>query len=148
MFRFLAFAGAMMLALAAPAFAQTTTIEGASIFGALKPYITELVGIFVAGVLGYLATLVKAKFGLDIEAKHREALQTALTNAAGLLIAKGDGLAAGINFDVKNPIVAEAVNYALKGAPDAMKYFGLTPERVRDMLAAKVGVVIAVAPNG
>lgn len=148
MFRFLALAGAMLLALAAPAFAQTTTIEGASIFGALKPYLVELTGILVAGVLGYLATLVKKKFGLDIEAKHREALQTALTNAAGLLIARGDGLAAGVNFDVKNPLVAEAINYALKGAPDAMKYFGLTPERVRDMLAAKVGVVIAASPNG
>ncbi len=52
------------------------------------------------------------------------------------------GLAGGIRLDVKNAAIAEAVTYVLKGAPDALKYFGLGPERLREMIVAKAGAAI------
>lgn len=135
-----AIATACLLA-ATPALAQTTTIDGASIFGAWRPYITEIVGMIITAGLGWLFVVIKSKLGLDIEARHREALQTALTNAAGLVIAKAGSAADAIKIDVKNPAIAEAVTYVLKGAPDALAYFGLTPEKLREKVLAKVGVV-------
>lgn len=147
MFRFLALVGALLLALAAPAFAQSTIVDGASIFGAWKPYITEIVGIGVAAIIGLLAKLLKDKFGLDIEARHREALQSALTNAAGTVIMKIGDVAGVAHFDAKNAAVAEGVSYVLASVPDALRYFGLTEAKLREMIEAKTGTIIAKA-NG
>lgn len=123
----------------APALAATV-IDGESIFGAWRPYIVEIVGILVAAVVGWIVKLIRDKIGLDIEARHREALQTALNNAAGLIIGKGENLAGKLKITVQNDAIAEAVSYVLKGAPDALAYFGVTPDRVRQMIEAKVGI--------
>jgi hypothetical protein len=123
----------------APALASTV-IDGGSIFGAWRPYIVEIVGIAIAAVVGWIVNLVRTRLGLEIEARHREALQTALTNAAGLAINQLGGAAGGLRVDVRSAALAEAVTYVLKGAPDALRYFGLTEDRLRDMIAAKVGV--------
>jgi hypothetical protein len=131
----------LLVAFTVPAFAQDTTIDGASIFGAWKPYIQELVGIVVAAILGWIALLAKSKFGIDIEARHREALQSALENAAGLAVGKLDRYLGEVKIDVKNPALAEGVEYVLASVPDALKYFGLTPERIRMMLLAKIGAL-------
>lgn len=123
----------------APALASTV-IDGGSIFGVWRPYIVEIVGILIAGMVGWIVNLLRIRFGLEIEARHREALQTALTNAAGLVIGKGENLAGKLQIDVKSEAIAEAVSYVLKGAPDALAYFGVTPDRVRQMIEAKVGI--------
>jgi hypothetical protein len=123
----------------APALAASV-IDGGSIFGVWRPYIVEIVGILIAGMVGWIVNLLRIRFGLEIEARHREALQTALTNAAGLVIGKGENLAGKLQVTVRNDAIAEAVSYVLKGAPDALAYFGLTPDRVRQMVEAKVGI--------
>lgn len=134
-----------LVCISAPAFAQATVVDMPSIFGAWRPYVTELVGVVVAAVVGYALKLLRDRFSIEIEARHREALQTALTNGAGLLIAKAEDAAGALKLDLGNPALAEAVNYVLKGAPDALAYFGLGAHRVREMLIAKVGVVAAAA---
>lgn len=140
MFRSSLLAALAALVLAtAPALAASV-IDGGSIFGAWRPYIVEIVGIVIAGLVGWIVKLIRDKLNIDIEARHREALQTALTNAAGLVIGKGEHLAGRLKVDVKNDAVAEAVSYVLKGAPDALAYFGVTPDRVRQMIEAKVGI--------
>ena len=129
-----------MPAAATPAFAQAT-LDGASIFGAWKPYITEILAGLVAVIAGWVLKLVRDKLGLDIDARHREVLQTALTNAAGLVVNSLGGAASAVRLDVRSPALAEAVTYVLKGAPDALAHFGLSAERVREMVMAKAGLV-------
>lgn len=85
--------------------------------------------------------MIKAKTGYDIEAHHREAFQTALTNGAGLVIQRGGELAAGVSIDVKNPAIRDAILYVNQAAPDAVKYFGITPNAIAEKLNAKLGVV-------
>lgn len=143
MFRSL-FAAALiaLVCFAAPAFAQATVVDGGSIFGAWKPYITEVVSGAIALLVGWVVNTARQRFNLDIEAHHREALQTALANAAGLAINQLDGVAGGVKFDVKNAAIAEAVAYVMKGAPDALRYFGLKPDRLREMIVAKAGAAL------
>lgn len=142
MFRTLIAAALIALVfVSAPAFAQSTVIDGGSIFGAWKPYIVEVVGIAVAAIIGLLAAAAKKWLGITIEAGLRDTLQTALTNGAGLALNKIEAATAGMKIDVKNAAVAEAVTYVMKGAPDAIAHFGLTPERLRVMVEAKLGVV-------
>lgn len=123
--------------------AASTIIDGGAIFTAWQSYLIQLIAGVVTLLGGWVVNLLRVRIGLDIEARHRDALQTALTNAAGLAINRLGGAASGIRVDVRNAALAEAVTYVLKGTPDALRYFGLTEDRLRLMVAAKVG---AVAP--
>lgn len=121
--------------------AQDTTVKVGSLFGWLEPYVRELVGVIVAALLGWVAMTVKAKFGIDIEARHREAIETFLVNQAGALIAKaGDPLKA-LTFDARSQTIAALANEALARIPDAVAYFGLSPDNLAERIKAKVGLI-------
>lgn len=119
-------------------FLQTSIALG-GIYEALAPYLIAVVSTLAAAIVGVLADLLRRKFGLQIEAQHRDALQTALTNAAGLVIAKGGDALKGKTIDISNPLVAAGVNYVRDAVPDAVSKFGLTPEALAEKIAAKIG---------
>lgn len=129
--------------LSSMALAQTT-VSGAGLYEVVRPYLLEIVGVLAAAIVAWIADLVRRKLGLEIEQKHRDALQTALKNAAGLAIAKGGVIAEGQKFSLHSPLMIEAVKYVEKAAPDALKYFGISPESVAEKIAAKLGVMKAV----
>lgn len=134
--------GALLaLAFVLPAFAQSTTVPVAGLYDLIASFLLPIVSVLVAAIGGYLANLLRIKFGLQIEEQHRNAFQTALTNAAGLAIAKGKDIAAGKSVDVKNPAIADAVNYVIAAAPDALKYFGITPAAIAEKVTAKIGAM-------
>ena len=137
-------AAALFVFASAPAFAQTEiAVEG--IYNILQPYLLAVVSVIATAIVGWLAELMRRKFNLDIDAAHREALQTALTNGAGLLIGKAGNAVAGKKLDLKSVALAEAVNYVLQAVPDAIRYFGITPEAVAEKLQAKLPQISANA---
>jgi hypothetical protein len=130
-------AAALFVSVSTPAFAQTEVpVEG--LYNVLQPYLLAVVSVVATAIVGWLAELLRRKFNLDIDAAHREALQTALTNGAGLLIGKAGSAAAGRKFDLKSAALAEAVNYVVQAVPDAIRHFGITPEAVAEKLQAKL----------
>lgn len=135
-----------LLAIAGMASAQTPT-TGSAVFEIVRPYLVEIAGVFIAAVVGWLATTIKAKLGVDIEARHREALQAALTNAAGLVINRAGGAVRALNLPESNPLLVEGVKYVVDSAPDALKHFGITPEAAGailiEKLEAKIGVMVS-----
>ena len=138
------------IAFGAPAFAQDASVPNTSINlgDIIGPWLEMIVGavaILVTAILGWLAALIKAKTGIDIEARHREALQTALTNAAGLMLRRLGDKANLVSFDVHNPIIREGILYVTRSAPDAVKKFGLSPEQLAEKLVAKLGLATATA---
>jgi hypothetical protein len=136
------FAAAIFVFVSAPAFAQTE-VAVESFYNILQPYLLAVVSVAATAIVGWLAELLRRKFNLDIDAAHREALQTALTNGAGLMIGKTGGLVAGKRLDLKSAALAEAVNYVLQAVPDAIRHFGITPEAVAEKLQAKLPQVPA-----
>lgn len=121
-----------------------TTVDFVDVWAAWAPVLMNSIGAVVAAIAGWLAIVVKSKFNIDIEARHREAFQSAVTNAAGLLIGKVGDLAGSLRLDVRNPVVAESIEYVLKAAPDALKYFGLfDPDEIGEKIIAKAGVIAA-----
>ncbi len=131
------FAAAFFVFVSSSAFAQTeVAVEG--IYSVLQPYLLAVVSVVATAIVGWLAELLRRKFNLDIDAAHREALQTALTNGAGLLIGKAGSAVAGKKLDLKSVALAEAVNYVLQAVPDAVRHFGITPEAVAEKLQAKL----------
>ncbi|MBX3535558.1 MAG: hypothetical protein KF826_14515 [Xanthobacteraceae bacterium] len=130
-------AAAFFVFVTAPAFAQTE-VPVESIYNVMQPYLVAVVSVLAAAIVGWLAELLRRKFNLDIDAAHRDALQTALTNGAGLLIGKAGSALAGKKLDLKSAVLAEAVNYVLQAVPDAIRHFGITPEAVAEKLQAKL----------
>ena len=128
---------AFFVLISVPAFAQTEVpVEG--LYNVLQPYLLTVVSVIATAIVGWLAELLRRKFNLDIDAAHREALQTALANGAGLLIGRAGNAVAGKKLDLKSAMLAEAVNYVLQAVPDAIRHFGITPEAVAEKLQAKL----------
>lgn len=138
------FALAALIAVAVlltPFFALAGTEEAVSaggFFSVLLPYLVEVAAIFISIVVGWLVAKISKLTGLQIEAKHREALQTALQNAANYGLNSLGAKADRITFKVQNELIATALNYIQKSSPDAIAYFGLSPVRLREMILSKI----------
>lgn len=118
-----------------PALAQDTIVDTAGFFGWLRPYVVELVGLVIAAAITWATKKFHDLTGIQIEAKHREALQSALRNGANLAL---DKLPSGGTIDVRSAPVAAAIRYVLESVPDAVKYFELTPDKIADLLKPKL----------
>lgn len=95
-------------------------------------YIMELAAPFIALLLAILVPVATAalvrlfnKWGLDMEAQHRIALQSALHHAATVAVSK---------MTNKNIPKATAVRYVMNSVPDAVDVFGLTTSKIEGLL--------------
>ncbi len=135
-----------------PAPASGTSIFlGQYIQPILTAAVTAIAGIFAA-IGALLAAKIREKTGKDIEWLHNGTIQRFAENQAGKFLAKFDSIN-GMAIDVKNPLVATLANEALSRIPDALAYFGITPEavaaRIGGMIVSKIGILTAsgtVAP--
>lgn len=107
-----------------------------------QPFVELLLPFVQAIVLGVLVPVATAylirKLKLDMEAHQRDALQTSLTNAAGLVIQRGAAHAGKLSVDTRNSHMAAAIRYVQDSAPDAVRKWGLTPEAIAEKVRAKL----------
>ena len=133
--RLVAVAFLLSLVCLASALAGDTTVDATTFWGWLMPYVASAIGAVISFLVGWVLVLLKSKLGISIDDSMRDSLQTAATNAAGLLLNKLGNQLPG-TIDVKNQFVADAVNYVLKAAPDAINHFGLTPDAIAQKIIA------------
>lgn len=122
-----------------PAAAQTTVD--------LSPITESLISIMgavltvVAGWVGwYLKNLIASKVDLS-NTQLDEQLQQMFNEAAARSIAYAETVVKGTvpkNIDVKNEFVKVAADYLVKFWPDLVKKVGLTPEKVKDTILARL----------
>ncbi len=141
----------------AAAFADaSTTVSAGPFWDAIEGPLTQLAVLLVLGLITWVTTTVGAAFkkrtGIDIEtgllqqeALHRDALQTALTNAASSIVQKVGAQADLAKIDVRSPEMAAAVNMVAAAVPEAMAKFDLVPEDLAPKILAKLPQV-APAP--
>ena len=102
-------------------------------------YLLEILMAALAAAIGVLVPFLLKKIGLEISEKHREAIQgniwAALNHATEKLRVDAASMAV---FETRNQVVMEAGNYLIKSFPDAVKHFKMTPERVHEMIAARL----------
>ncbi|SPL65332.1 hypothetical protein [Ochrobactrum soli] len=122
-----------------------TSVKASTIFDVFMPYIQEAAFALVAAAVGWLLVKWSKLTGLNIEASHRDALQTTLQNAVNFGLNRLEDKANKASINVKSAVLAAAIDYVFKSAPDAVKFFGLTPERLGDLLEAKLNVYPAVS---
>lgn len=137
------FLAAMIAVVSLPAFAATIEIGAA--LGGLQDYVNAIVTIAITALVGWVLYLVKSKLNISIDDSMRDALQTWLQRQASSLVADGAVKVRGLKIDVSNQAVADVANLALKEIPDAAAHFGLTPDKLAEMIKDKIPHVPAVA---
>lgn len=109
----------------------------------LMPIIGSLVAALIVAFVGWLWAALSRHFGVNIDAKYRDALQVALQNAAGLLLARAAKAAGGVQVPLGRPEIGEGVDYVLKSAPKAIEHFDLSPDDIGEKILAKIGLATA-----
>lgn len=98
---------------------------------AIRPALADIATIVILALVGWCTQRFSAWTGIQIEAKHREALQSALANGARIAV-EGGAL----------PDISKAVDYVLKSVPDALAHFGADRgERVRELLQPHIAAI-------
>lgn len=101
------------------------------------------IGIEVAAallvVLGGWAIAKLGKYlGLKQDAEIRDYLEQALTKGLAYGAAEAKKRTKGTKINVESETVAQAGTYVLAAVPDALTRFQITPERLADMLKARL----------
>lgn len=136
-------AAILLLAIGHPAFAAT--IELGAAFGSFEPTVNAIVSGLVVAAVGWVLWILKNKLSISIDDSMRDALQTFLQRQASSLVAKGAVTVQGLKIDVKNDALAIAANTALSAIPGALNHFGLTPDKLGQMIVDKIPHVPSVA---
>lgn len=124
------FAALMFLAVPAmlPVAAFAQEIAAGAIVITEPTFVQELLtavlpalGVVISAILLYGASLLQKNTGINIEAKHRDALQSALLN--GILFAMQR--AGWLPGQPTDKLLASARGYVESSVPDALKQFGI-----------------------
>lgn len=83
--------------------------------------LVPVIGLVITTLVGIGLALLKQKTGIDIEARHREALQSALLNGVLYALQK----AGWVQGDDTAKLLPLARGYVLGSVPDALKSFGI-----------------------
>lgn len=134
------------LFVATAAFAQeaSSTVTGSTITLApaidlLAPYVVSILAALAAGLLGWISKRLNEWLGVEIDGRAREALHSAAMTGLDKAVAAVRERGEDVRIDLRSPVIAEAAEWVLtKGAPGAVKRFGLTPDDVETMLRAKL----------
>lgn len=141
MFRLaLLIAGAVVASCAAPAVAADAVAPGWIDW--LKPWFDLLSQTIIAAVLTLVAAGAKRWLGVELEARHRQALHSALTTGAAAAWDKLKGWReAGLPPErLRDELVAETIAHARGGAGEALAAFALDDldPRLRRLAVAKL----------
>lgn len=127
-----------VLATAALAQDTSTAVSVSPLIDFVLPILLTIISGVISIGLPSILTKLAARYNLQIEQAKRDALQTTLTNAAGGLLQKLGDRARTLELDVRNPDVAEAVQRVVQGAPDALKWAGLTQDEIARRVLEKL----------
>lgn len=100
-----------------------------SIIAAATPGIIEILGVLLTAIIGWAATKARQKWSIDIEARHREALQSALLTGATLALRHELSGRAAVDL---------VLRYIAQSVPDAIGGLGASPEVLADLAKAKL----------
>ncbi|MGZ2374983.1 hypothetical protein ACVI3U_002886 [Sinorhizobium medicae] len=130
-----ALVAAIFLAVFSPAHAAEAAANNSVLSGILTvvmPHVLELASLAFAALLAWLAAWLKLKFKIDIEAKHREALHSALMTGVRLALARYGATAK------REMVLGAAVDYAREAVPDAIKALKVDAGKLGEIALSKL----------
>ncbi len=116
---------AVLATLAVPAAAST----GSDLLNALTPSLLDLAGVVLTALIGFATVRFQHWTGIQIEARHREALHSAIMTAARVAVARG----------LTREVAAEFVSsYVRASVPDALKRLSPSVETMDALVRSKL----------
>lgn len=134
-----------MLAVTAAA-ADAAMIDLGPLYSTGAEFIAAVASGVLIALLGWIAAIIKRKVGIDIDAKHRETLHSALMTGVTAGLVKIENAAPG-TIDVKSALIAAGIDWAGQAASDAIKHFGVTPAQLETLAASKVSQVLGTSAS-
>lgn len=98
-----------------------------TVLGALTPHLMEVIGLALTILLGGLFSTLKTRWGIEIEARHRAALHSAIMT--GVLAALDRGLAG-------EAAVNAALGHVHASVPDAIEKLRPAPGVIDNLIGA------------
>lgn len=98
----------------------------------LSELLMPVISFIMAAIVAWAAKLWRDFTGAEIEARHRDAFQTSLENAARLLIMRYGPILPG--KEIPRGLLNEGLNYVKTGSPDAIKHFGVRDDTIVERL--------------
>ncbi|ODT20479.1 MAG: hypothetical protein ABS35_19630 [Kaistia sp. SCN 65-12] len=125
----------MLAAIAAPAVAA----EPSALSLGLSSVIDWAAAAIATAVAGFVAAGLKRLFGVTMEARHREALHSALVTGSSLALSLvADFVAQGLTpADARAAALESGVDYVRESVPDALKALKPADGLLLDMVRAK-----------
>lgn len=117
----------LIIALLLPIAAAASTVG--HLFEAAKPGLLELCSVAITALIGWAVARARARWGIEIAARHREALHSALLTAARLALA---------NQLTGQAAVEMIVDYARQSVPDALASLNPTSGVLDDLARSKL----------
>lgn len=96
---------------------------------AVMPHVLEIISIFLASMLGWAANAARKKWGIDIEARYRDALHSAMMTGARLALQRGL---------TGQEAVAEILRHVQISVPDAVIGLDARAEVLGNLANAKL----------
>lgn len=107
----------------------------------LSPVIANTLAVVVTALIGWAAAALQRKFNIEIEASYRASLHSAIMSGVNAALTRVGGLVAPLPPSMKVEIIDQAVDYAQKSVPDAIKALDATPEVLGSLAASKLGLI-------
>ena len=100
-----------------------------TLYREVLPVLLQLLAVLVSFALVRLSDIAHRRWGIEIEARHREALQSALMS----------GISAALSRGLRGDAAVEAaLAYTRRSVPDALKKLQPDDTLLRDLVAAKL----------
>lgn len=106
-----------------------------SIQSIIQPILVELLLTLILAVLAWFLRLLPERFRVDIEAKHRAALHSAIDTGVGLLI---DTMQKHPTIAAPDMAIGTVLDYVERSVPDAIRRLGPSRAQLEDMARAKL----------
>ncbi|MFT7045824.1 MAG: hypothetical protein ACJAYH_001091 [Celeribacter sp.] len=106
------------------------------IIAPLAPLILTALSAFLTTIIYRVSVLIKARWGIEIEASHRKALHSALMSGIRAAVARSDGT---------QDAIASAIRYAGSSVPDAILALRPSSEVLASIAEAKLQEVATEA---
>ena len=98
-------------------------------------FLAAIIGVLGAWAIARVMKLLGVQSDNALGERLNLALEKAIAYGAGAVGAKLDGH---LSIDVKNEIVASASRYAVDKVPDTIAHFSITPQKLAEMLHARL----------
>ena len=132
-------ANAQDVAVGAAAAQASTVVDFGPLANLALEYVAPALGSILLGLGAWVLAAIRKKTGWQIDAAAGAILDRALEQAVNYAVVRlQDHKIGGIPIDTKSEAVATALGYAQRSIPDAVAHFGITPDRLEEMVEARL----------